>query len=217
MAAGIDGAAHEGALERGGATIAVLPGSADSPYPITNAGLYRRIAARGVAVSEMPPGVSVRKWMFVARNRVIAGLSRMTVVVQAAENSGSLLTARAAQGIGRELGAVPGPVTSRLSAGPNGLLRDGARLITGAQDVVEALGISGSSDAGSQTYAAVDDRPPLTGEQELLIEAIADGADTASALLCAGELGERCLPVLASLELAGRVSRAPGGRLVLIP
>ncbi len=216
LASGIDAAAHEGALESSGLAVAVLPGSADRPYPTTNAGLHRRIVARGVAISEMPPGVSVRKWMFVARNRLIAGLSQLTLVVQATERSGSLLTVRAAQEIGREVGAVPGPVTSQLSAGPNGLLRAGARVITGPQDVVDALGLT-SSDPIESLHFAIDDRPAASAEQQALLEAIADGADTASALLSIGESGDRCLAILASLELSGRVVRGPGGRLILIP
>jgi len=155
--------------------------------------------------------------MFVARNRLIAALARLTVAVQAAPGSGSLLTVKAAQSLGREVGAVPGPVTSRLSVGPNELLRVGAHVITGAQDVVDVLSLV-SLDPGAEPRAAVvDERPPTTTEQEVLLEAIAEGADTASALLACGDLGERCLAVLASLELAGRVSRSAGGRLVLIP
>lgn len=217
MAPGIDAAAHEGALEAGGATVAVLAGSADKPYPQSNAGLYRQIlAGDGVIVSEMPPQTSVRKWMFVARNRLIAGLAGLTVVVQAARGSGSLLTAQAALDAGRLVGAVPGPVTSRLSAGPNELLREGALLLRGAPDIVEELGLGARPHPGAFAVRA-DSRPPLTVEQQTLLDAISDGADTASALLATGELGERCLAVLASLELAGRLTRSAGGRLVVIP
>ncbi len=140
MALGIDAAAHTGALEVGGPTIAVLAGGADRPYPRSRTGLYRRIVGGGgCAVSEMPPGFMPFKWGFPARNRIIAGLAAATIVVEAAGRSGSLITAEIAQDLGRVVAAVPGPVTSSMSAGTNALLRDGAELVRDAQDALDAV------------------------------------------------------------------------------
>lgn len=211
MAAGIDTAAHRGALEAGSATIAVLPGPADRAYPSGSAGLHREIVRHGVAVSEIPLDTPVRNWMFAARNRVIAALGCATVVVQAAARSGSLLTARASQQLQRPVGAVPGPVTSQLSAGPNQLLADGAVLIRSAQDVLDLL-----YGAGSRSVA-VDMRPEPTVRQAVLLRAIANGLDTSAALVGADLADSRRLADLAALELAGRVRRGPGGQLSVIP
>ncbi|HVW17148.1 MAG TPA: DNA-processing protein DprA, partial [Solirubrobacteraceae bacterium] len=140
MALGVDSAAHAGALEVGGPTIAVLAGGADVPYPATKAPLRRRIVAGGgCVVSEMPPGFRAFRWGFPARNRIIAGLAQSTIVVEAAERSGSLITAEIAEQLGRIVAAVPGPVTSPASAGANALLRDGAELVRDAQDVLDTL------------------------------------------------------------------------------
>ena len=113
MAAGVDAAAHAGALSVAGPTVAVLPGSADRPYPAGKRGLHRAIVAGGAVVSELGPGASVRRWMFPARNRLIAALSAMTVVVEAGERSGSLVTADLATELGRPVGAVPGASRAR--------------------------------------------------------------------------------------------------------
>jgi DNA processing protein len=211
LAAGIDTAAHRGALEAGPATIAVLPGPAERSYPPGNANLHREIVRHGVALSEISFDTPVRSWMFTARNRVIAALGCATVVVQAASRSGSLLTARASQQLRRPVGAVPGPVTSQLSAGPNQLLADGAVLIRDTQDVLDLL-----YGAGSRSVA-VDPRPAPTPGQTLLLRAIADGLDTPAALSEAGLADSRRLAELAALELAGRIRRGPGGRLSMIP
>lgn len=211
MAAGIDTAAHRGALEAGSTTIAVLPGPVERAYPPANASLHREIVRQGVVVSEIPPGTAVRNWMFTARNRLIAALGEATVVVQAAARSGSLMTARASRQLRRPVGAVPGPVTSQLSAGTNQLLADGAVMIRNAQDVLDLLyGAGGRS-------AAVDLRPRPTAGQASLMMAIADGLDNTAALVEADLTGGRCLAELAALELAGRLRRGPGGQLSLIP
>ena len=126
MALGIDSAAHAGALDCGAATIAVLAGGADVPYPSSKRALYRRIVAKGCVVSEMPPGFTPFRWCFPARNRTIAALGQMTVVVEAAERSGSLITAEVAADLGRDVGALPGPVTSWRARGTNAMLHDGA-------------------------------------------------------------------------------------------
>ncbi|CAL9541607.1 Putative DNA processing protein DprA [Streptomyces sp. enrichment culture] len=140
---GVDGAAHRGALGAGGATVAVLACGVDRPYPRGHAGLIGRIADQGLVVGELPPGEHPTPSRFVLRNRVIAALTRGTVVVEAAHRSGSLATARAAQRLGRHTMGVPGPATSGLSAGVHELLRGGATLVTDAADVVELVGAMG--------------------------------------------------------------------------
>ena len=139
MAFGIDGCAHRGALETG-RTIAVLATGPDVAYPTNHEPLWRQIVERGAVVSEMPPGAAAWRWSFPARNRIVAALAGSTVVVEAAERSGSLITAEMARQMGRELGAVPGPVTSKVSVGPNRLLAEGARVIRSAADLPVARG-----------------------------------------------------------------------------
>ena len=224
MAAGIDAAAHAGALSilpaDGGPsprarefplTLAVLPGPADRPYPKVNRHLYRELCAVGAAVSELPPGSRVRSWMFPARNRIIAGLGAMTVVVEAGKRSGSLVTARFARELGRPVGAVPGRVTSPQAVGSNSLLRGGAALVRGPQDVLDLL-----FEAGSRVVP-VDHRPQLNSELSELLQAIGAGHDTPAALSRRGLLGERALAALATLELSGYIRRESGGRYGVVP
>ncbi len=137
LAFGIDACAHRGALEAG-RTVAVLGCGADVAYPAAHRSLWRRIQESGLVLSELPPGTGAWRWSFPARNRIMAALAAMTVVVEAAERSGSLITADLAADLGRDLGAVPGPVNSRVSAGPNNLLAGGACLVRDAQDVLDA-------------------------------------------------------------------------------
>ncbi|WLW51912.1 DNA-processing protein DprA [Streptomyces sp. YU58] len=140
---GVDGAAHRGALGAGGATVAVLACGVDRPYPRGHTQLISRLAEQGLVVGELPPGDHPTPSRFVLRNRVIAALTRGTVVVEAAHRSGSLVTARAAQRLGRHTIGVPGPATSGLSAGVHELLRQDAVLVTDAADVVELVGDMG--------------------------------------------------------------------------
>ncbi|WP_030866095.1 DNA-processing protein DprA [Streptomyces sp. NRRL S-37] len=140
---GIDGAAHRGALGSGGATIAVLACGVDRSYPRGHTGLIGRIAEQGLVVGELPPGEHPTPSRFILRNRVIAALTRGTVVVEAAHRSGSLVTARAARRLGRHTMGVPGPATSGLSAGVHELLRQDAVLVTDAAEVVELVGDMG--------------------------------------------------------------------------
>ncbi|MFB0617987.1 DNA-processing protein DprA [Streptomyces sp. AGS-58] len=140
---GIDGAAHRGALAARGATVAVLACGLDRPYPRGHTALLDRIAEQGLMVGELPPGDHPTPSRFILRNRVIAALTRGTVVVEAARRSGSLATARAAQRLGRFTMGVPGPVSSALSAGVHELLREEATLVTDAADVVELVGDMG--------------------------------------------------------------------------
>ena len=208
MAHGIDSAAHAGALDAGMPTVAVLPGSADRPYPAGKRALHRRIVAGGVAVSEIAPGTSVRRWMFPARNRIIAALAAMTVVVEAGERSGSLVTARLARGIGRPVGAVPGRVTTPQAAGSNALLASGgAFAVRGPQDVLDHLFGAGER-IGSRAAPAGRRRP----SSRPLLAAIAEGHETAAALARAGFEPDKGLAALAALELEGFVRRVAGGR-----
>ncbi|MEU0335341.1 DNA-processing protein DprA [Streptomyces sp. NPDC006193] len=140
---GVDGAAHRGALAARGATVAVLASGVDRPYPRGHAALIGRIAQQGLVLAELPPGDHPTQSRFILRNRVIAALTRGTVVVEAARRSGSLATARAAQRLGRFTMGVPGPVTSALSAGVHELLRGEAALVTDAAEVVELVGDMG--------------------------------------------------------------------------
>src|SRR4029077_11381459 len=141
LARGIDGWAHRGALDAGGDTVAVLGCGIDRDYPRAHAGLAAQITATALLVSEYPPGVEPAPWRFPARNRIVAGLSAATVVVEARERSGALITADFALEEGREVFAVPGEITSGLSRGTNALLRLGAAPLTDPADVLEALGV----------------------------------------------------------------------------
>ncbi|NBD22481.1 DNA-protecting protein DprA [Paenibacillus sp. T1] len=137
LARGVDAMAHEGALNGAGSTIAVLGTPVDRVYPAENRFLYGRIAERGLVVSEVPPGTPLHPGLFPLRNRIIAGLSLGTVVVEAAERSGSLITADQALEMSRDVFAVPGPISSPKSAGTNGLIRQGAKLVATFQDIME--------------------------------------------------------------------------------
>ncbi len=139
LALGVDSAAHEGALRGGGTTVAVLGAGPDRCYPRSRQRLFERIRDGGAIVSELPPGSATFRWMFPARNRIMAALAALTVVVEAAERSGSLITAEMAIEGGRQVGAVPGPVNSWRSRGANRLLADGAALIRDARDVLDLL------------------------------------------------------------------------------
>jgi DNA processing protein len=139
LAFGIDAACHRGALTAGGGVIAVLASGADRASPVRNRLLYRDVRAAGTVISEMPWGASPWRWLFPARNRIMAALAEMTVVVEATERSGSLITARFALDLGRHVGAMPGPAGARLTEGSNLLIRDGCIPIQGATDVLDAV------------------------------------------------------------------------------
>ncbi|GGN12428.1 DNA-processing protein DprA [Streptomyces fuscichromogenes] len=186
---GVDGAAHRGALGAGGATVAVLACGVDRPYPRGHTELINRIAEQGLVVGELPPGEHPTPSRFVLRNRVIAALTRGTVVVEAAHRSGSLVTARAAQRLGRFTMGVPGPATSGLSAGVHELLRGDAVLVTDADEVVELVGDMGElaparrgpvlprdllEPAARQVLAA------LPGDRPASPEEVARGAQTSA-------------------------------------
>jgi len=141
LARGVDSAAHRGALDGGGRTIAVLGTGIDKVYPSENTELADRIAASGLLVTEFPPGAAPEEWHFPKRNRIISGLSKAVVVVEAKEKSGSLITARLAADQGRDVMAVPGSIVGGRNRGANALLRDGAKLVESAVDILQELGL----------------------------------------------------------------------------
>jgi DNA processing protein len=199
LAFGIDACAHRGALDAG-RTIAVLGCGPDVPYPATHRSLWRRICETGLVVSEFPPGATPWRWTFPARNRIMAALSGMTVVVEAAARSGSLITTDLAADLGRDLGAVPGPVTSRTSAGPNSLLASGAHLIRDAQDVLDAM-----LGPGRRTVAR--SAPALESELAAALTAVEAGESSCDAVATAtGLSGPAAATALARLELLGYVT-----------
>jgi DNA processing protein len=206
MALGIDSAAHEGALEVGGFTVAVLAGAANLAYPRSRARLYERIAAEGLVVSELPPGTAPHRWSFPARNRIMAGLAEMTVVVEGTVRSGSLITAGFAQDLGRELGAVPGHITSALAAGPNDLIAAGAHVVRSGSDVLDVLYGPGAGPPG---------RPPaLEPRLAGLLEAVERGEGSPDVLTSDPAEAAGVLAGLTELELLGLVRRAAGGRYI---
>jgi DNA processing protein len=201
LARGIDGEAHRGTLEGGGRTVAVLGCGIDRDYPRSHSELARRIREHGAVVSEYPPGVEPAPWRFPARNRIIAGLCAATVVVEARERSGALITADFALELGRDVFAVPGEITSALSAGTNDLLRQGAAPLLSAGDVLEALGLE----------SAVRQLPPLSPAGSQVLRLLADGARDADEIARAsGRTTAEVAAVLVELELAGVASEADG-------
>ena len=202
LARGIDGEAHRGALEAGGLTVAVLGCGIDRDYPASHAQLSRRIEQEGLVVSEYESGVEPAPWRFPARNRIIAGLSEAVVVVEARERSGALISADFALDEGREVFAVPGEITSSLSAGTNALLRLGATPLTSPEDFLDALGIE-----RPDPVSAVDVSPAATQLLALVRETPA-GADE---LAARGTLDPGAVSVaLTELELAGLVAAGDG-------
>ena len=201
LARGIDAAAHRGALDRG-RTVAVLGCGIDRDYPRAHAHLASRIAATGLILSEYAPGVEPAPWRFPARNRIVAGLAHVTVVVEARERSGALITADLALDEGREVMAVPGEITSHLSHGTNALLRLGATPVTCAADVLEALGLEPTPPTPppsldsrlAAVHAVVVDAP--CGADELAQRIGLDAASVAA--------------VLGELELLGLVAESGG-------
>ena len=218
MAMGIDAAAHRGALASGSRTVAVLASGPEIASPAREAGLHRALADRALVVSELPPGTRPWRWAFPARNRIIAALSGMTVIVEAAERSGSLITAEIASDLGRDVGAVPGSPLSWRSAGTNALLRDGARVVRGATDVVEDL--IGLADGRDITDGVAPPPPPmpvgLASSLAGLLDAIDAGSDTVASLAAGARPVGVVLAGLSELELLGHVRRDLAGRYVRV-
>jgi len=208
LAVGIDAASHEGALAAGGRTVAVLGSGLDRIYPAENAVLAERIRAAGALVSEFPPGAWPQRQNFPRRNRVISGLALGTLVVEAAESSGSLITAKQAVDQGREVFAVPGSIRSPLSAGCHQLIRDGAHLVAGPPDVLAQLRLSQSI----QEVTPSGDSAPLDKEYEMLLDALGFEPATIDALVArSGLSSESIASMLLILELEGRIAPYPGG------
>ncbi len=208
LALGIDAAAHAGALEAGGTTVAVVGCGTDVVYPWRNRRIRRRILEAGLVVSEWAPGTEPRPFRFPARNRIISGLSLGVVVVEATERSGALITARCALEQGREVFAVPGPAGAPRSRGPHGLLKDGACLVENVHDILVELALDrlGSS-------ARLKERSGAGGE---LLRAVAAGARTVDEMAeRTGQKIEQVWEHLLDLEVRGEVLRGPGGRFAV--
>lgn len=176
LARGVDRAAHEGALAAGGATAAVLAGGADIVYPPEHAALHAEIAEKGLVLAEMPLGFQPQARHFPRRNHVVAGMSRGVVVVEGALKSGSLITARCALEAGREALACPGHPYDPLAAGPNQLLRDGAALVRGARDVIEALTVFAPQRAPMLDFAAKSPAPESMADADRAAQAADEAA-----------------------------------------
>ena len=194
LARGIDGEAHRGALEPGGSTVGVLGCGIDRDYPAAHRQLAARIRATGLTVSEYAPGVEPAPWRFPARNRIIAGLSAATVVVEARDRSGALITADLALEEGRDVFAVPGEITSALSSGTNDLLKLGATPLTSSADVLDVFGLT----------SVETEAPELGTSAEAVLARLRDGPASADELARATGLDAGALAsALTELELAG--------------
>jgi DNA processing protein len=213
LARGIDAASHQAALNAAGGTIAVLGTGVDVPYPQEHAHLYERIEAAGLLLSEALPGARAHPGSFPARNRLIAALADVVVVVEAGERSGALITAQAAAGIGRLVGAVPGPIDLPSSVGTNGLLRDGAQVITGAADIIGLLALTGRGRAAAIGPQAVTEASPprfaaeaLSDAERRVVQVLDHGPRHTDELVGASGLSPReTAAAIASLTLVGVV------------
>ncbi|WP_051765791.1 DNA-processing protein DprA [Streptomyces sp. NRRL F-5135] len=214
---GVDGAAHRGALAAGGATVAVLACGVDVVYPRGHAELIGRIAEQGLVVAELPPGAHPTRSRFVLRNRVIAALTRGTVVVEAEYRSGSLVTARRAQRLGRFTMGVPGPATSGLSAGVHELLRGEGVLVTDAAEVVELVGDIG--DLAPVRHGPLLPRDLLDPAAARVLEALPAGAPGGVADIArdAGTTPDEALATLYELHSLGFVERRGEGWRITAP
>lgn len=198
MARGVDACAHRAALEAGGKTVAVLGTGVDVPYPRGHARLHAQIAEQGVVLSESPPGTVAFRGCFPRRNRIIAALATVTIVIEAGYKSGALLTAKNALDLGRIVAAVPGPIDSPHSAGTNELLRDGAHVIATVDD---ALALAGFPAAPELPL------PELAGSERAVWEALGHGAAPMEVVANRAGLSLRdCMTAMTSLELRGMVS-----------
>ena len=210
MALGIDSCAHSGALAAGGATVAVLGSGPDVPYPARMRRLYEEIVDSGLILTELPPGTRARKWTFPARNRIMAALAAMTVVVEARRRSGSLITATMASDLGREVGAVPGRVDNATAAGTNSLLRDGAQVVRRAQDVLDSLFGAGALEDRIELAAVPG--PPLAPELVAVLALVEQGASGGDATAASGLSAAAAAAALSHLELLGYVRSDSAGR-----
>ncbi len=221
MADGIDGAAHQAALEAGGYTIAVLGTGVDLVYPRKHAALAKRIATGGALVSEFPLGTAARAEHFPRRNRIIAGLSLGTLVIEAGLRSGSLITARLAAEQGREVLVLPGSVHNRMKRGCHRLIRDGGRLVEKPDEVREALAGPARNLASGLAFrlaecgsaSTVPPKPSTDPDQTRLLTALGSDPQSIDILAERSDMSaSRVSSLLLELELAGHVGRMPGGR-----
>lgn len=210
LALGIDAAAHRGGLSGPGSTVAVIGTGADRIYPARNAELARRIAESGVIISEFPLGIGPLAHNFPRRNRLIAGLASGVLVVEAAVKSGSLITARLATDCGREVFAIPGSIHSPLARGCHRLIRDGAKLVESAADILEELRLAPPEVAPAHDLALFEG----SGDEARVLDAVGhDPVDVDTLVHRTSLTPEALYAILLTLELEGRVSRLPGGRL----
>jgi DNA processing protein len=214
FARGIDTHAHRAAIEAGGKTLAVFACGLDTIYPPENRELASRVADHGALISELPLGARPEARNFPARNRIVSGIAPATLVVEAGERSGALITAEFALAQGRDVLAVPGPITSPRSAGTNRLIRDGAALVQSETDVLDALGLSERPRAAQ---LPLGDLLPVDADEQALLARLADEPATADDLAHAlGRPLQDVLTGLTMLELKGRVRQA-GGLYYLLP
>jgi DNA processing protein len=212
LARGVDSAAHRGALTAGGATIGVLGSGADVIYPAEHRPLVDQMTLAGAILSEFVPGTPPQPVFFPRRNRVISGLSRAVVVIEAGEKSGSLITARAALEQGREVLAVPGNVLTGRNRGGHALLRDGAKIVESADDILEDLGLDAPGKARKSAHTSASGPEPE--DPILACLPIGEPCDLDSIAERSGLSSARLLPRLFELELQGTVLRVGGGRFV---
>lgn len=206
LARGIDSVAHREAIAAKGRTIAVMASGADITYPPENIKLRKQIEENGAVITEYPIGSPPDKWRFPARNRIISGLSLGCLVVEAPEKSGALITARLAREYNREVFAVPGNITSRVSAGCNRLIRDGAKPVTCAEDIIEEFDIE-----FEKTELSTPDPAILTAEESQVLSAIDDDGTIGEMIVQKIDLPAfKVNPLLVQLELKGFVKRLPG-------
>ena len=210
LALGIDAAAHQGALEGTAAPVAVLAAAPEVPYPMRNRVLHAAVAERGAVVSELPPGSSAFRWCFVARNRIVAALAQVVVIVEAAERSGSLTTADFAADLGCTVAAVPGRVTNRTASGTNALIQSGAALARDAEDVLDLL--AESTGRPRRRPAARPAPADLAPDLRELLAAVEDGRGALGALASSAEEARAVLAGLGELEFRGLIRRTFGGR-----
>lgn len=212
MALGVDGAAHRGALQGGGRTIAVLAGGPELAYPRSHRLLHEQIRSAGCVVAENPPGTQAQRWAFVARNRLIAGLSAMTVFVEGSEDSGAMHTVRFAEELGTGVGAVPGPITGPLSVGPNKLLSiEGVTVVCGMADVLEELAITPEAP---RLPGFADPEIDELGTQILDLIAAGDRTPRELAQSLPARRPREISQALGQLELLGMVERETSGEYV---
>jgi DNA processing protein len=210
LARGIDSCAHGGALEAGGRTIAVLGSGMDRLYPPENRQMAEKIRRNGAVVTEFPFGCDPERWHFPLRNRIISGLSLGVVVVEAAARSGALITANMALEQNREVFAVPGNISSPKSAGPNGLIREGAKLVSTVEDILEEFPHLAGREA-----AAARPLPPLSEEERALLSQLGSEPVGVDELIRLSRLpSSRLLSLLTALELKGLIGQYAGRRYI---